>query len=577
MKPLRVWAPKATRLEVALNGQRYSLVREGGSHNWWRLEAVGIEEFDDYALFVDGQGPFPDPRSRWQPRGVHGPSRMESAANFAWSDHGFRPRPLAQGLIYELHIGTFTPAGTFSAAIERLDHLAALGVTHVELMPLAEFSGARGWGYDGVDLFAPHHHYGTPAELKALIDQCHRRGLAVLLDVVYNHFGPSGNYLPRFAPYLTDRYSTPWGEAVNVDGPGSDQVRRFFCDNACYWLAEYHFDGLRLDAVHAIIDSSPLHLMEQLQREVASLGDGRPRLLIEENDRNDPRGIMSPARGGYGLDAQWNDDFHHALHSVLTGERSGYYSDFGSLSQLAKVLRAGYVYDGQYSPYRDRIQGRPACGLSGNNFVGYLQNHDQVGNRAQGERSSQLMPLGRLKIGAALVLTAPFVPMLFQGEEWGASTPFLYFSDHAEPDLARAVSEGRRREFAAFGWNPASVPDPQAAATFIRSKLRWEELAVSPHRELLQWYRALIQLRSASADLQDGRMSCVNVTYDEAQGWIVIQRGAIGVAVNLGSAPVRLPWPAPSRLLMGSTPAIRIATDFLELPPDSVAISTNQP
>jgi maltooligosyltrehalose trehalohydrolase len=573
MKPLRVWAPKATRLEVACRGQRHGLVREPGARNWWRLEAVALEESDEYVLFVDGEGPFPDPRSRRQAQGVHGPSRMDSAAEFAWSDRDFRPRPLAEGLIYELHIGTFTAAGTFSAAIERLDHLAALGVTHVELMPLAEFSGARGWGYDGVDWFAPHHHYGTPAELKALIDQCHRRGLAVVLDVVYNHFGPSGNYLPRFGPYLTDRYSTPWGGAVNLDGPGSDQVRRFVCDNACYWLQEYHFDGLRLDAVHAIVDSSPVQLLEQLQREVTALQDGRPRVVIEENDRNDPRDVRPVQSGGYGLDAQWNDDFHHALHSVLTGERSGYYSDFGTLGQLAKVLRVGYVYDGQYSPYRDRIQGRPARGLSGNNFVGYLQNHDQIGNRAQGERSSQLMSLGRLKIGAALVLTAPFVPMLFQGEEWGASTPFQYFSDHAEPELARAVSEGRRREFASFGWDPQSVPDPQDPATFARSKLRWEELDASPHRELLEWHRALVQLRSASADLQTGRMECVSVNYDEELGWMVIRRGTIAVAVNLGPRPVRLPWGAGSaRMLMGSTPEIGNAKDYLELPPDSVAI-----
>lgn len=576
MKSLRVWAPNATRLEVALHGRRYALVREGTARNWWRLEACNIEAEDDYAYFLDGEGPFPDPRSRWQPQGVHGPSRMDSAADFAWSDHDFRPRPLAQGLIYELHLGTFTPGGTFSAAIARLDYLAALGVTHVELMPVAQFAGVHGWGYDGVDLFAPHCHYGTPAELKRLVDECHRRGLAVLLDVVYNHFGPSGNYLSRFGPYVTDRHATPWGGAVNVDGAGSDQVRRFLCDSACYWLEEYHFDGLRLDAVHAIVDSSPLHLLEQMQREVAALGDGRRRIIIEENDRNDPRDVTARERGGYGLDAQWNDDFHHALHTVLTGERGGYYSDFGSLGQLAKVLRVGYVYDGQYSPYRDRIQGRPARGLCGHNFIGYLQNHDQVGNRAQGERSTRLMSAGRLKIGAALVLTAPFVPMLFQGEEWGASTPFQYFSDHAEPELARAVSEGRQREFVRFGWDPASVPDPQDPATFERSKLRWEELDNSPHRERLEWYRALIQLRGATPDLQDGRMDRVAVRYDEEQRWMVIRRGAIVVALNLGPALAHLPWSTgPARLLMGSEPAIRVATDQLELPPDSVAILAN--
>jgi maltooligosyltrehalose trehalohydrolase len=574
MNELRVWAPKAKRVEVQAGGARRKLVED--TRGWWRLPGPQAETGADYAFIVDGEEPpLPDPRSPWQPHGVHGPSRRIDHSQFTWTDRQFSAPPLSEAVIYELHAGTFTEQGTFEAAIARLDHLVNLGITHVELMPVAQFPGSRGWGYDGVDLFAPHQAYGGPLGLKRLVDACHAKGLAVLLDVVYNHFGPSGNYLPRFGPYLTDRYATPWGSAVNFDGRGSDEVRRLVCDNAISWMRDYHIDGLRLDAIHAILDISPTHLLEQLAEETARLArqSGRRLVLIAEDDLNDPRVVTARARGGYGIDAQWDEDFHHALHTVLTGERSGYYSDFGSLAQLAKVLRHAFAYDGQYSAYRDRRHGRSAAGLSGHNFVGCLQNHDQVGNRARGERIGHLVSPGRVLIGAAVVLTAPFVPMLFQGEEWSASSPFQYFTDHQEPELARAVTQGRSREFAAFGWDPSDIPDPQDPATFRRSKLDWAEPTREPHRTILKWYRRLIELRARTAPLRDGIMERVQVAYDEQARWMAITRDPVTVAFNLAERgqTVAIGSTQSRRLLMASD-GVALRTDGVELAPDSIAI-----
>jgi maltooligosyltrehalose trehalohydrolase len=507
---------------------------------------------------------------------VHGPSRVVAHDAFAWTDAGWQPPPLASAVLYELHVGTFTPAGTFDAVMDRLDHLVNLGVTHVELMPVHEFPGTRGWGYDGVDLYAPHHAYGGPAGLKRLVDACHARGLAVLLDVVYNHLGPAGNYLGRFAPYFTDRYQTPWGQAINCDGPDSDEVRRFLCDNALMWLRDYHVDGLRLDAVHAIVDTSALHILEQLALEVRALAAhlGRHLVLMAESDHNDPRLVRPPEIGGYGIDAQWSDDFHHALHTVLTGEHNGYYADFGTLADLARALQHAFVYDGRFSVYRRRRHGRPTTGLSGHRFLGYLQNHDQIGNRALGKRSSHLMSPARLQIAAALVLTAPFIPLLFQGEEWGATAPFLYFTDHEDAALGRAVREGRQQEFAAFGWAPADIPDPQAPETGARCKLDWHELRCAPHVGLLDWHRRLIQLRRRFPALTDGRMEAVGVRFDEAARWFVVERGAVTVACNLGAQAqcVPLPGPRPRHLLLASNPCLTIHAEALALPPETVAI-----
>ena len=574
MTSFRIWAPNVNQVEVRIGTDLFGMTR--GDDSWWRAEIPLAKAGIDYAFVVDGGEPLPDPRSPWQPNGIHGPSRTLDHGAFSWTDQRWQAKPLSSAIVYELHVGTFTPQGTFIAAIDKLDYLVDLGVTHIELMPAAEFSGTRGWGYDGVDLYAPHHAYGEPDDLKRLLDASHAIGLAVILDVVYNHLGPAGNYLARFGPYFTQRYATPWGQAINFDGPESYEVRRFFCDNALMWLRDYHFDGLRIDAVHAILDASAMHFLEQLAGEVAELQAQTDRrlALIAESDLNDPRIIRSREIGGYGVHAQWSDDFHHALHCVLTGERAGYYRDFGSLADLAKALQRVFVYDGRYSAFRRRRHGRPPGGLSGYSFLGYLQTHDQIGNRAKGERSSHLMSVGRLKIAAALVLTAPFIPMLFQGEEWGATSRFLYFTDHEDPALGRNVTEGRRREFAAFGWNPEEIPDPQAIETFERSKLNWSEREEEPHAGLLAWHRRLIEVRRKIPSLSDGRLEGVRVNFDETAKWFVVRRGAVVVACNLNRVTQRVPAgiePA-SQLLLASEDKVRLSQDTVELPSDSVAI-----
>jgi maltooligosyltrehalose trehalohydrolase len=576
MTEIRVWAPRAAEVELESGGSAVGMVRgEGG---WWALDAPLIEHGVDYAFRIEGEGPFPDPRSGWQPSGVHGPSRWVDHGRFAWSDQGWRQPPLGSAVIYELHVGTFTPKGTFEAVIEKLDHLLSLGVTHLELMPVAEFPGSRGWGYDGVDLYAPHHAYGGPDGLKRLVDACHGKGLAVILDVVYNHLGPSGNYLSRFGPYFTNRYATPWGEAVNLDGPGSDEVRRFFLDNALMWLRDYHLDGLRIDAVHAILDTSATHVLEALSAEVRQLEShlGRTFLLIAESDLNDPRVVRSPEVGGYGLDAQWNEDFHHALHAALTGERHGYYADFGSLDHLAKTLTRGFAYDGRFSGFRQRSHGRPAAGLSGSRFVGCLQNHDQVGNRARGDRTGRLLTHGQLKIGAALVLLSPFVPMLFQGEEWGASTPFLYFTDHEEPELGEAVRRGRQEEFAAFDWDPESIPDPQSGETFVRSRLDWGERVQGAHSDLLAWHRSLADLRRSHPELSDDRLETVRVSFDEPAGWLCMNRGRISVVCNWAPTGQVIPCRT-GEVLLASADGVFVDDRAAELPGHGVVVFQVEP
>ncbi len=539
----RVWAPKAHQVEVELNG-RQRLPMQATDGGWWRVDIDEAGVRTDYAFVVDGAQPFPDPRSAWQPHGVHGASRVVDHEAFAWTDQGWQAGPLAAAVIYELHVGTFTPEGTFDAVIEKLDHLVGLGITHVELMPVAAFPGSRGWGYDGVDLYAPHHAYGGPDGLKALVDACHARGLAVILDVVYNHFGPDGNYLGVYGPYFTGHHKTAWGDAVNLDGAGSDEVRRFFIDNALMWLRDYHMDALRLDAVHALIDDSAIHFLEELAAAVHKLAIqlGRHLTLIAESDLNNPRIIQPMQVGGYGIDAQWSDEFHHALHVALTGEQSGYYVDYHGLGDVAKALEAAYVYDGRFSVFRQRRHGRPIGPLPGYAFLGYLQNHDQIGNRAQGDRMNHLVSTDRLKIGAALVLSAPFVPMLFMGEEWGTSSPFQYFTNFQDIELGEAVSRGRRNEFAAFGWDPNDVPDPQSMETFQRSKLNWAELTQPPHAEILAWYRALIALRREIPALGSGSFDTVAVRYDDDAKWIIVDRGTAALICNLSGETQSIPW-----------------------------------
>ena len=575
MHVFEVWAPRAGTLEVKVGNKKFPMEKK--TRGYWSAAIEEAGPGTDYAFVIDGLEPgLPDPRTQWQPYSVHGESRVVDHAAFAWTDPGWQAPPLSSGLIYELHLGTFTPEGTLKAAESRLDYLKALGVTHVELMPIANFPGERGWGYDGVDLYAIFNAYGEPDDLKRFVDACHAKGLAVLLDVVYNHLGPVGNYLGKFGPYFTHSHTTPWGDAVNFEEAGATEVRRFLIDNALMWLRDYHIDGLRLDAVHAYMDRSAIHFLEEIASEVRRLeaAMGKHFVLIAESDLNDPRIVKAEESGGYGLDAQWSDDFHHALFSVISGERAGYYADFGSLAQLAKSLRCVFVYDGNYSEYRGRNHGRQVVGLSGHRFIGFVQNHDQVGNRAQGERVSHEAGVGRAKIAAALVLTAPFVPMLFQGEEFGASAPFLYFTDYDDPELGRMISEGRKKEFVAFGWAPDQIPDPQDEQTFLQSKLNWAELTEEPHRSLLQWHKDLISLRRNQSKLSDGDLNAVNVRFDEDAQWLVLERGNLRVACNLGKAPVDVEVGDGSQILLASDDSIALSGANLKLGPDSVAVTS---
>jgi maltooligosyltrehalose trehalohydrolase len=544
----RVWAPVPTRVELDLAGRVVPMTRD--DRGWWSVDVPDAGPGTEYGFRLDGGDPRPDPRSPSQPEGVHGPSRVVDHDDFPWTDQSWTGAHLPSAVLYELHVGTFSDEGTFDGAIQHLEHLVELGVTAVELLPVAEFAGDRGWGYDGVDLYAPHSAAGGPDGLKRFVDAAHRQGLAVVLDVVYNHLGPEGNYLASYGPYFTDFFDTPWGDAVNYGRAQSDEVRRFALDNARMWLRDYHVDGLRLDAVHAIIDTSAVHLLEQLAAEVEELGAvvGRPLFLIAESDLNDTRLLRPREVGGYGLDAQWSDDFHHALRTTVTDERRSYYADFDGLPDLAATLERGWPHAGRWSPFRQRTHGRP-YDRPGWQLLGYAQNHDQVGNRARGDRLSQVLPLDLLQVVAALVLTAPFVPMLFQGEEWGATTPFQYFTSHTDPALGRAVSEGRRHEFEEFGWSPDEVPDPQDPATFDRSKLRWAERDGGDHAVLLRWYKALIHLRRATPDLLDGRLDRVRAQADATAGTLVVRRGAITVAAALGDAPVP---PVPGEVLLAA-------------------------
>ena len=579
MHEFAVWAPRPRSVQLKLGETTHAMCGPD-ERGWWRAKVETAGHGTDYGFLLDDDPMvLPDPRSLWQPNCVHGMSRVYDHSCFAWTDQGWDATPLGSSVHYELHVGTFTADGTFDSAIERLDYLAELGVTHIELMPIVAFAGDRGWGYDGVDLYAVTEDYGGPDALKRFVNACHGRGLAVVLDVVYNHFGPVGNYTGRFGPYTTDRHRTPWGDAINFEGPDSEEVRRFFLDNALMWMRDFHVDGLRLDAIHEIFDRSAVHFLEQLSAEVKVLGTTlrRELVLIAESDLNDPRIVRTVEAGGFGIDAQWSDDFHHALFTVLHSEPGGYYSDFGKLEHFAKALREVFVYDGGYSQYRSRRHGRPVDRLSAHHFLCFLQNHDQVGNRAQGERIEQLIGMERAKVAIGLVLTAPFVPLLFMGEEYAASTPFLYFADHDEPEMAKMVSEGRKREFAAFGFTEKDVPDPEARETFDRSKLNWCETEDGKHKEMLNWYRSLIQLRRNLPALNDGDLGHLNVRFDEKQGWLDIQRqglgrGGVRILANLGEEPAQFDLREGYRLELASSASISASAQRISLPPDSLAI-----
>jgi maltooligosyltrehalose trehalohydrolase len=557
------WAPFAqTAVEVLLRDERLPMRR--GVNGWWHAEHAA-RPGDRYSFVLDGGEPRTDPRALRLPEGPEGPCEVVDLSQVRWSDSGWHGAQLAGSVVYEMHIGTFSDQGTFAGAIERLDHLVDLGVDIVEVMPLATFPGRHGWGYDGVGLYAVHEPYGGPYAFCDFVDACHARGLAVCLDVVYNHLGPSGNHLTEFGPYFTDRYDTPWGQALNLDDADSDEVRRFVIDNALMWLRDFHVDALRLDAVHALFDDRAVTLLEELSAEVNALSArlNRQLWLIAESDRNDPLTVTPREGGGLGLHAQWADDVHHALHVLLTGETAGYYADFAEPGVLTKVLGSVFLHDGTYSTFRRRTHGRPVDRnkTPGWRFVVSLQTHDQVGNRATGDRLSVTLSPGLLGCGAALLLTGPCTPMLFMGEEWGACTPWQYFTDHTDRTIAAAVRRGRRDEFAAHGWDREDVPDPQSDRTAEQSKLRWEERAEEPHARLLGWYRDLITLRRLRSDLRDPRLDRVRVEHDKQARTVLMHRGDHVVAVNLdtevrelsvpqGLVPV-LDWAGDSRVTDG--------------------------
>ena len=570
MAEFSVWAPLPQQVRLDLEGGLHPMTR--GADGWWRAE-VDCPPGVRYGFVLDDDPTvLPDPRSARQPDGVHQRSQLWDARRAAWTDADWAGRSVEGAVIYELHVGTFTPEGTFDAAIGKLDYLVNLGVDMVELMPVNAFNGTHGWGYDGVLWFAVHEPYGGPDGLVRLIDACHARGLGVLIDAVFNHFGPSGNYLPRFGSYLSEA-SNPWGQGVNLSGPGADEVRRYIIDCALRWMRDFHADGLRLDAVHALVDTTAIHILEELAAETDALSTvvGRPLSLIAESDLNDPRLITPRDRGGYGMNAQWDDDVHHAIHTAVSGERQGYYADFGSMAALATTLRNGYFHAGTYSSFRGRRHGRPLDStlIPATRLLAYTCTHDQVGNRAAGDRPSQNLDSGQLAIKAALVLGSPYTAMLFMGEEWGSSRPFQFFSSHPEPKLARATAEGRKAEFAEHGWDGDCIPDPQDPATFQRSKLDWAEADEPRHAELREFYRTLIRLRRSEPDLADPWLPDLCIEFDEDQRWIMMRRGAVAIAANLGTEPVGV---AVTGELLAEWGKPAIGSTHTSLPAHSVAV-----
>ncbi len=521
----RVWAPLVQKIEIYLVSPQEGtvpLTTQDMGHHFAVVEAV--EPGNLYCFRLDGKRDRPDPTSRFQPRGVHGPSQVVDP-DFQWDDYLWEGIPLQAYVLYEIHVGTFTPEGTFDAVITHLDELKELGITAIELMPIAQFPGARNWGYDGVFLFAVQNSYGGPWGLKRLVNACHQKEVAVVLDVVYNHLGPEGNYLGDFGPYFTDRYRTPWGHAINFDGPHSDEVRRFFIENALYWITEFHIDALRVDAVHAILDFSADHFL----RELASAVNKRARSLnrrvyiIAESALNDTEVIRSRKLGGHGLDAQWNDDFHHALHTLLTKEESGYYKDFGRFKHLVKAFSDGFVYSGEYSPYRGRRHGNSSRHIPAGRFVVFAQNHDQVGNRMRGERLTRLISFEGLKLAAGTVILSPYIPLFFMGEEYGEKAPFPYFVDHSDPELVEAVRRGRREEFSGFGW-VGKPPDPEHEDTFLRAKLDHGLRNHGKHRVLMEFYRELIRLRKTRLALTHLCKGSMEVLGYEREKVLILRR-----------------------------------------------------
>ena len=569
MTDFAVWAPLPKLVRLDVDGTVHDMTADDG---WWRA-SVDCAADARYGFLLDDEPEvLPDPRSPRQPDGVHERSQLWDPAAARWTDQRWRGRTIEGAVIYELHTGTFTAAGTFDAAIDKLDYLVDLGVDFVELMPVNAFNGTHGWGYDGVLWYAVHEPYGGPDGLVRLIDACHARGLGVLIDAVFNHLGPSGNYLPQFGPYLSS-VSNTWGESLNLAGPDADEVRRYIIDCALRWMRDFHADGLRLDAVHALVDNTAIHILEEMAAETDALSAelGRPLSLIAESDLNDPRLITPRDHGGYGLTAQWDDDIHHAIHTAVSGERQGYYADFGSMSALATTLRNGYFHAGTYSSFRHRRHGRPLDKslIPATRLMAYTCTHDQVGNRAVGDRPSQNLDHGQLAIKAALALGSPYTAMLFMGEEWASSRPFQFFSSHPEPELARATADGRKAEFADHGWDAAKIPDPQDPETFLRSKLDWAEVSDSEHARMLGFYRDLIALRHSEPAMADPWLTHLTIDYDEEQRWIIMRRGPIAIACNLGTEDVDVPAAGEPVLGWGG---IAAETDTTRLAGHSVAV-----
>jgi maltooligosyltrehalose trehalohydrolase len=569
-----IWAPDVTAITLLAEGTEYPMSRRDGG--WWTAPDAPAdgEVFYGYLPGTDTT-PLPDPRSRRQPEGVHSLSRTFDPSAHEWADGDWSGRELQGAVIYELHIGTFTPEGTLEAAAGKLGYLKDLGVDFVELLPVNGFNGTHNWGYDGVLWYTVHEGYGGPAAYQSFVDAAHGAGLGVIQDVVYNHLGPSGNYLPKFGPYLKSGEGNTWGDSVNLDGNGSDEVRRYILDNAAMWLRDYHVDGLRIDAVHAFKDERAVHLLE----EFGALGDavaaetGRPITMIAESDLNNPRLLYPRDVNGYGLEGQWSDDFHHAVHVNVSGETAGYYSDFDSLGALAKVLRDGFFHDGSYSSFRGRHHGRPinTSLVHPAALVVCSQNHDQIGNRATGDRLSQSLSYGQLALAAVLTLTSPFTPMLFMGEEYGATTPWQFFTSHPEPELGKATAEGRIKEFERMGWDPAVVPDPQDPETFNRSKLNWAEAAGGDHARLLDLYRALTALRRTTPELAGLEFADTVVDFSEDERWLRFRRGDVQVALNFSEQAVKLGDTAGS-VLLATEEATALHGGALVLAPWSAAI-----
>ncbi len=574
---IEVWAPRAERVRLRRPDAASDVELTLGDAGWWRA-AVDLADGERYGFVLgDGDDLRADPRSRRQPDGVHASSAWFDPSTFAWTDGAWTGRQLAGGLLYELHIGTFTPEGTFAAAIARLDHLVALGITHVELLPVNAFNGTWNWGYDGVLWYAVHEAYGGPAGYQRFVDAAHAAGLAVIQDVVHNHLGPSGNHLPEFGPYLRDGQRNTWGDSIDLDEPA---VRAYIVENALMWLRDYHVDGLRLDAVHALHDEQPVHILQELaiRTDALSAHQQRPLTLIAESDLNDPKLILPREAGGYGLTAQWSDDWHHAAHVALTGETVGYYADFAASDALVKVSEGGFFHDGTLSTFRGRLHGSPVPSeVPAWRLVTFAQDHDQIGNRAAGDRLSQTLSFERLAVAAVLTLTAPGTPMLFMGEEWGASTPWQFFTSHPEPELGRATAEGRIAEFERMGWDRSVVPDPQDPATFHRSKLEWAEARDGDHARLLALYRRLAALRRELSDLTDPHIGATAVRVSHVDGppdrrAYEIRRGGARVLVNLTDDAVAFEAPHDAVVEIATSPASRDAEGRLVLEPDSAVV-----